>query len=281
MHARPIAATFARMSAPAGRVRALARAPSEVRSRPSAHALLNASGMKPHVQDARIFLAVLAVFAILAFGCSSGDLPVDEATTDADAPEGATASPGRDPSDREFDRDEVQDRRDGGVLDGGSEPGDDAATTDGGSDADGTDAMTDAGPLAAGNAFTGAGPYVQTTGPSTLSNRHTPANPAGQACLTCHGGQRNGVRAFLFAGTIYNAEGQAVPNVEVRVRDRLGSAVSAFSDANGNFFAPRANALAAPARAGVRNAATTKVMTNVINNGDCNSCHGPAMRLTL
>jgi len=71
-----------------------------------------------------------------------------------------------------------------------------------------------------------------------------------------------------------------VAQVEVRLRDAAGNAVSAYTDANGSFFvrAAAAAALVFPVQTGARNAATTRAMSATIANGACNSaaCHGSA-----
>ncbi len=82
---------------------------------------------------------------------------------------------------------------------------------------------------------------------------------------------------FLFAGTIYEdpAAGKVVPKVEVRLLGADGKGISTYTDVNGNFFfRGTAGTFVSPAIAGVRNAATAHSMTNKINDGNCNQCHG-------
>jgi hypothetical protein len=128
------------------------------------------------------------------------------------------------------------------------------------------------------NAFTGAGAYVATLGPTSQRAKHTPTdNPAGQACMTCHNGSKGNVAEFLVGGTVYTtpAATAPAPSAEIRVREANGNILTAFSDADGNFFVLR-NArgpLVSPARAGARDAKSVHLMVNLINNGDCNSCH--------
>jgi hypothetical protein len=83
------------------------------------------------------------------------------------------------------------------------------------------------------------------------------------------------VMTFLFAGTVYTdaAGTKPVPMIEVRVRESNGTGTSAMTDDDGNYYFIRNQPFNPPVMGGVRNAATTNLMTNIINNGDCNSCH--------
>lgn len=146
--------------------------------------------------------------------------------------------------------------------------------------ADGSDAAADASTTA----FTGAGAYVATTGPSTIEGAHpNGGNPAKVDCLTagCHGAGGAGPR-FAAGGTVYTSAAATAPapRVEVRFLDADGTAVSAYTDVNGNFFLRAAAAanLAFPLRVGARDATTTRPMAATIGNGACNSaaCHGGA-----
>ncbi len=136
------------------------------------------------------------------------------------------------------------------------------------------------------NAFTGAGPYVATLGPTSQRKQHTPTdNPAGQACMTCHNGSKGNVVEFLVGGTVYTtpAATAPAPSAEIRVREANGNILTTFSDADGNFFVPR-NArgpLVSPARGGARDGKSVHLMVNLINNGDCNSCHKPGGQARL
>jgi hypothetical protein len=197
----------------------------------------------------------------LLLACSSPSGPVNPATGDGgEAPifsdPGGNGSPS--PS------------SDGGVVahDGGSPASNDGAAPP-------PPATGDAGgPV---NAFTGAPAYVATLGPSARNARHAGLNPAGSACLSCHDGQK-GVVAFLFGGTVWKDANATAPasSVEVRVLDASGVALHAYSDGDGNFFfpaTPQTTKLAAPAHAGLRDATSTRTMTNLINDADCNGCH--------
>ena len=132
-------------------------------------------------------------------------------------------------------------------------------------------------PPSAGGVFADAGAYVATVGPSARNQRHTGSpNPAGQACLSCHGGQKPNVARFLFAGTVWtDATGATpTPKAEVRAVGADGAGLSAYTDADGNFFYAAAGAtLAAPAHGGARDATSVALMSNVFNDGDCNACH--------
>lgn len=165
---------------------------------------------------------------------------------------------------------------DGGVI---ADAAADAAK-DGAVEGGTLDAGSDAGPT---NAFTGAGAYTSKTGTSARKNAHnfagnTPTtNPAKQACLGCHvaGGA---APAFSFGGTVFKDTAGTMPasNVEIRVRDLAGNAVSVYSDADGNFY--YSGAFGFPAHTGARDGTTTKLMSTLPGNGNCNSnvCHGGA-----
>ena len=143
-------------------------------------------------------------------------------------------------------------------------------------------------------AFAGAPAYAAKLGPSTIDtsgkgNGHlsfnNTGNPAGKACLNCHdGGGKGGAPAFLFAGTLFADKAGTKPAVsaEVRLLGADGKGLSAYTDANGNFFFRAGSAVAtAPAIAGARNAAGARTMLNKINDANCNECHGSTARLTL
>jgi hypothetical protein len=160
-------------------------------------------------------------------------------------------------------------------------PADDAGAPPANDDA-GSAPTDDAGSGGGAGSGTGvfggdAGAYVATLGPSADNDKHPQdANPAGLACLSCHGGQKPNITRFLFAGTVWTSAAATTPaaQVEVRVVGADGSALSAYSDANGNFFFLAGNdPLSAPAHAGVRDAQGAANMNNVFNVGDCNSCH--------
>jgi cytochrome c553 len=204
------------------------------------------------------WLALLASVGLIA--CGSGNGPGsaatgDPAVDDAGAPDlGNPATPDA-----------------GGSHDGGGTTGGDAGAPHG--DASAPPPSGDAGL----NAFTGAPAYVATLGTSARNAKHTNGgNPAGTACLTCHDGQR-GVTEFLFGGTVWMDATATTPaaHVEVRVLGANGTGQSAYSDTDGNFFFARAAnpALSAPARAGLRDSASTHLMSNLISEGNCNECH--------
>ena len=141
-------------------------------------------------------------------------------------------------------------------------------------------------------AFAGAPAYVATLGPSTIDTTgkgqghlsfNAQGNPAGRACLDCHDGDGKGAPAFLFAGTVYDPTGKVVvPKAEVRMLGADGKGISAYTDANGNFFfRVGSGTTTAPAIAGARSATTVRSMTNKINDGNCNQCHGTSARLAL
>jgi hypothetical protein len=220
--------------------------------------------------------------ALAASGCSS---PINETVTDeGGAPDPSSSSSGGSSSgDLGSSSSSSSSSSSGGTSSSSSSGGGgDASAPDSGPK---SDAGTDAGPLPDGgiNAFTGAGAYVAKLGPSARNQRHNfpannpPTNPAGSACLTCHGGQQKGTVRFLFGGTIYkDVNGTApVPMIEVRTREANGTGSSAMTDADGNYYFVRNQAFAPPVQGGARDGTTTNTMTNIINNGDCNSCHAP------
>lgn len=130
---------------------------------------------------------------------------------------------------------------------------------------------SDAGGGGTSDAFTGAGPYVATLGPSTLKSGHTnqlgTSNPAGHNCLQCHG--------FAFGGTVYSSATGTTPvsSAEVRVVDANGKAYTAYTDANGNFYYSASSGFTAPAKVGVRDGTDTSLMISTIPDGTCNKCH--------
>ena len=170
-----------------------------------------------------------------------------------------------------------------------------ADTNEAGSDAGAPDEPPPL-PTAPPNAgiFADAGPYQAVLGPSTIDksgkgNGHLSfdkkGNPAGRACLDCHDGTgKGGAPAFSFAGTVFaDAAGtKPAPQIEVRVVGADGAALTAYTDANGNFFF-RANegTPQAPASAGARSASASRTMGNKISVGNCNQCHGTTMRIVL
>jgi hypothetical protein len=128
------------------------------------------------------------------------------------------------------------------------------------------------------NPFTGAPAYVSTLGPSARKTAHpfTNDNPAGRACFNCHG-DNGAATPMAFGGTVYTSAAgtTAAARVEVRVKDKDGKAISAWSDADGNFYFlvnPNGD-LNLPGHAGIRNAKGNKVMSGTIADGNCNGCH--------
>lgn len=136
----------------------------------------------------------------------------------------------------------------------------------------------DAGPKVDPNPFTGAPAYVNTLGGSARKTQHpfTNDNPVGRACFNCHG-DNGSAPAMAFGGTVYTttAATTGAARVEVRVKDKDGKAISAWSDADGNFyfFVNPNGDLNLPGHAGIRNAKGTSVMSGTIANGNCNGCH--------
>jgi hypothetical protein len=213
-------------------------------------------------------LGVLGGFALVGgLGCSSGS--GNRSTGESDA---ATSS-GDDAATGPFGHDGATGPM--GAGDGGSVVTGDASAppNDGGQPGD-----AGAPPSGGTGVFADAGAYVPMLGPSASNARHTPnPNPAGTPCLSCHGGQKGNVVQFLFGGTVWSSPAATTPTpmAEVRVVQADGVALTAYSDADGNYFFPQgANGpLSAPAAAGIRDAKGEASMANVFNDGDCNSCH--------
>ena len=139
-----------------------------------------------------------------------------------------------------------------------------------------------AGPAAdAKTAFTGAPAYasapVTTTAASAHAAKKVPAPSNATGCLSCHktGGT---APSFVFAGTIFAADDGKTPlaDAEVRFVDDKGTASSAHSDADGNFWLKGPSVMAETGKAGARKGAVTKAM-EVGASGNCNECHGANM----
>ncbi len=133
--------------------------------------------------------------------------------------------------------------------------------------------------------FTGAPAYASAPIVASAAAAHAakgaPAPGNKTACLTCHKAGGTGP-AFVFGGSVF-ADGdgkKGAPDIEVRVVDAKGTAVSVHSDADGNFWA-KGDALTGPAHAGARNGVKTKLMHQPLTTGDCNSCHDTNIPMLL
>lgn len=135
---------------------------------------------------------------------------------------------------------------------------------DSGATGDDASVAPDAGSGSTSNVFTGDGAFTSQSGPSGHHN-------VGKDCLSCHDGS-GGAPEFTFAGTLYDASGNAVAGAEVRVVDGAGNAVSVYTASDGNFY-QFGTAFAAPGHAGARDATTTNLMVSAVTKGGCNSCH--------
>ncbi len=136
------------------------------------------------------------------------------------------------------------------------------------------------------SAFDGAPAYVATLGASTEKTAHsfganTPkTNPAGKKCLDCHDAT-GGTTQFSAGGTVYSGT-TPVAKAEVRIVGSDGKAFSTYTDADGNFFLRASTQFVSyPALVGVRDASGTRVMTALATKGNCNECHGAAMRIVV
>lgn len=166
---------------------------------------------------------------------------------------------------------------DGGVA----EDGDAGGLREGGSGEGGArEGGADAAPTGT-NAFTGAAAYAATLGTSarrpTGHATFADNNPAGRSCFDCHGPAGTGPE-FVVGGTVYlGLMGTTpAPMVEVRVRNDNGSAFSTYTDTDGNYFVLKPDAgggIGGVARAGLRSAMGTQLMTGLLNDGRCGDCH--------
>lgn len=129
------------------------------------------------------------------------------------------------------------------------------------------------------NAFTGAPAYASAP-PATQAQSLHGFSLAGRNCFDCHGAPSpsSGI-LFTFAGRAFADANGATPaaDVEVRVVDKNGVAVSVHSDASGYFWKRAATDLALPAIVGARTATTTRLMSGALNDpakrGGCSACH--------
>jgi len=140
--------------------------------------------------------------------------------------------------------------------------------------------VTPVAPPTSKGVFEGAPAFVATAGATTRKAQHnfagnTPTtNPAGRACMQCHGANGPAPR-FAVAGTIFKDDAATMPaaRVEVRVVDANKKAVSAYTDADGNYFIRFTANLAFPLNAGVRDADSLLSMRAGAAAGNCNNCH--------
>ena len=130
-------------------------------------------------------------------------------------------------------------------------------------------------------AFTGAPAYVSapvtTTAASAHASKKLPAPSKETACLNCHktGGT---APSFVLGGSIFAADDGKSPlaDAEIRFVDDKGTASSAHSDADGNFWLKGPSVTVENGKAGARKGAVTKAM-DVPASGNCNECHGANM----
>ena len=161
------------------------------------------------------------------------------------------------------------------------EPGTGGSATTGGTGG-GSTAGTggDATGGTAGAAGSGAAPadywgaaFVAGQLPNPADGNHN----AGQSCAGCHS---SGDAAWLFGGTVYQADGTTgAASVEIGVRDGA-NVYTAYSATNGNFWFPSTGGTVDWANADVRmrNGTGEATMTSTAT-GNCNSCHTGGMAL--
>jgi hypothetical protein len=145
---------------------------------------------------------------------------------------------------------------------------------------------TEGGPSGGANAFAGEPAYIETSGAATDEQGHKNLfgnmNPAGHDCMTCH--LPDATTPFIFGGTIFNGDaGDAgVASAEVRMLLPNGTAMSTYSNTEGNFYylGSIGEPIEAGAIVGVRNAAVAQTMPDHLtgpSQGGCNqggTCHG-------
>jgi cytochrome c553 len=130
-------------------------------------------------------------------------------------------------------------------------------------------------------AFTGAPAYASSPVASTAAAAHAAkklAVPSKEtACLSCHktGGT---APSFVFGGTVFTADDgkTALADAEIRFVDDKGTASSAHSDADGNYWLKGPSVTAETGKAGARKGAVTNAM-DVPASGNCNECHAANM----
>lgn len=136
------------------------------------------------------------------------------------------------------------------------------------------------------NAFAGEPTYIATTGANTDEPQHMAhfgtTNPVGQDCMTCH--LPDATTPFIFGGTVVNPDGGdgGIGSLEVRMLLPSGSAMSTYTNSEGNFYylAEIGQPIEAGALVGVRNGTDTQTMPDHLtgpSQGGCNqkgTCHG-------
>ena len=127
---------------------------------------------------------------------------------------------------------------------------------------------------APGDTFWSSAPDYNSNGlPNPANGEHN----AGANCMNCHssGGDR-----WAFGGTVYNASGDAAPNVQVAVSDGTVFLVT-YSGTNGNFWVPASGTAIdwANAETRIRNSNGEAAMISA-PTAACNSCHSGGMALT-
>ena len=98
-------------------------------------------------------------------------------------------------------------------------------------------------------------PVASSAAAAHVAKKVSVSMPAVPACLTCHRAGGRGA-PFVFAGTAFadKAATKGAADIEIRIVDAKGNAMTAHTDADGNFWLKGATSLAKPARAGARNA---------------------------
>jgi hypothetical protein len=133
-----------------------------------------------------------------------------------------------------------------------------------GSDAGSSPASQDGAPLVCEQAVAAPG-----------SGNHN----AGLACLSCHTGLGDAPRWNL-AGTLYAANGVTpIIGATIVIVDAVGTRLELVTKTNGNFFTGQP--VVFPAHVHATRCPDTRSMTSGVPHGDCNGCHGAAMRIVL
>jgi hypothetical protein len=153
---------------------------------------------------------------------------------------------------------------DGGAIGRGGETGDPGEPSDGAGE----------GPL---TAFTGA-PAFEPQEVLESARSLSSVDPTGTPCLDCHNILHDA--PFLVGGTVFldHERSAPAPGVEVRIVDASdGSAFSAYTDEDGNFWVSRSSPVPkGPFLIGVRNGEVERHMPLAQRSLNCNlaACHG-------
>lgn len=135
-----------------------------------------------------------------------------------------------------------------------------------------------AGALGGGAAIGGATGGVTTPSCIAAASPSPVAMRPGEACLTCHATQ---APVLTLGGNVFDsATGtNAVAGATVTIVDAANAITTLVTGTDGSFYTGKA--IAYPAKVAVSKCPDTAAMVSTVTTGDCNSCHGAAMRIHL